>query len=323
MTSFSPEPPSGRRDNGLSSREWGALVDVDPRLSDTLLGSLGAIGVAAYVEPAHGVDTVSRAVAHPQRPLDRLWVDPAQADEARAVVGAEIADLASLLAAEDPTSSVSGFIQPVPRTAATRVLSPPVLPALPGTPPIPPGPAAPAAPPTSAEVGPSAVPGPTAPADGGDEDAEAWRLIVAGWTQDAPDTPVPRWPVTEDLDGAAPTEPEPASRWRREARPPAADDDDDEPLPAWLEPEALDDDGHYVPPPPPPIPRVHRHTVGAVACLALGLVLVFAPNLVGQVSSTGLGLVGILLMLGGAGALVWHMRDAPPTDSGPDDGAVV
>jgi hypothetical protein len=41
------------------------------------------------------------------------------------------------------------------------------------------------------------------------------------------------------------------------------------------------------------------------------------------VQSVGLGLVGIALMLGGAGALVWHMRDAPPTDSGPDDGAVV
>jgi len=37
----------------------------------------------------------------------------------------------------------------------------------------------------------------------------------------------------------------------------------------------------------------------------------------------GLGIVGIALMLGGAGALVWYMRDAPPTDSGPDDGAVV
>jgi hypothetical protein len=63
--------------------------------------------------------------------------------------------------------------------------------------------------------------------------------------------------------------------------------------------------------------------VGSLVALTVGLVLVFAPNLIGQVQSVGLGLVGIALMLGGAGALVWHMRDAPPTDSGPDDGAVV
>ncbi len=311
MTSYSPEPPAGRRDNGLTAPDWGALVDLDPRLSETLLGSLAAVGVAAYVEPAHGVDTVSRAVALPQRPLDRLWVDPSRADEARAVVGAEIADLASLLAAEDPTASVTGFIQPVPRTAASRVLSPPILPALPGQPPAPPG--APSSPTDLPPVAPAA-------AAGGEDQDEAWRQIVEGWTQDAPETPVPRWPVTEDLSSAPDA---PAAPVRRRPEPARAPDEDDDALPAWLEPEALDDDGHYVPPPPPPVPRVRRHTVGAVLCLVLGLVLVFAPNLVGQVSSTGLGLVGIALMAGGAGALVWHMRDAPPIDSGPDDGAVV
>ena len=278
-----PEP-SGRRDNGLTCGEWGALVDLDPRLSDTLLGSLGAVGVAAYVEPAHGVDSFSRAVALPQRPLDRLWVDPSRADEARAVVAAEIADLASLLAADEPGTSVTGFIQPVPRTAATRVLAPPVLP-------------------TST-----------------DPDEQAWQQIVEGWTADTSDTPVPRWPVTEDLDPAEAAEPAESTRRRR--RPPS-DAEDEAALPAWLEPEALEDDGHYVPPPPPPIPRVRRHTVGAVVCLALGLVLTFAPQLVGQVATGELGVVGVLLMVGGAGALVWQVRDAPPTDRGTDDGAVV
>ncbi len=302
MTHSPDEPtPSGRRDNGLASTsDWGALVDLDPRLSETMLGSLAAVGVAAFVEPASGVDTVSRAVALPRRPLDRLWVDPSRADEARAVVGAEIADLTALLAEEEPEAGVAGFIQPIPRTAAVKVLAPPVLPAAPGVP---------------ASLTKAAEAKEPAEAD----PDEAWRQIVEGWTKDNEDTPVPRWPVTEDVD---PT-PAPATPQISPARHPRDAADQDAALPAWLEPEALDDDGHYVPPPPPPVPKVKRHTVGALVCIVVGFLLVFAPNVLGQVSSTGLGTVGIALMVGGAGALVWHMRDAPDIDRGPDDGAVV
>lgn len=283
--------PRGRRDNGLSSAEWGALVDLDPRLSEALLDRLAAVGVAAYVEPAAGaVDTISRAVALPKRPLDRLWVDPSRAEEARNVVTAEVADLTALLAEQDPGATAHGFVQPVPRTAATKVLAPPSLPEAPGRAPVDPD--------------------------------DAFAQIVADWERES-DAPVPPWPVSEDLseDGSSPRadEVERARRLRRRTDPIA----DEDALPAWLEPEALEDDNHYVPPPPPPVPKVRRNTVGSLAALTFGLILVFAPNLIGQVQSVGLGIVGIALMLGGAGALVWHMRDAPPTDSGPDDGAVV
>jgi hypothetical protein len=252
------------------------------------------VGVAAYVEPASGtVDTVSRAIALPKRPLDRLWVDPSRADEARAVVAAEVAELTALLAEQDPDATAHGFVQPVPRTASTKVLKPPLLP---GPPPS------------------------TSPEDDPDE---VWRQIVEGWTRDSND-PVPPWPVSEDVDADEPkSRRAPADPDRPHPRRRRTDEPEEEALPAWLEPAALDDDGHYVPPPPPPVPKVHRHTVGAVVALVIGLVLTFAPELVGQVQSVGLGIVGIALMLGGAGALVWHMRDAPPTDSGPDDGAVV
>jgi hypothetical protein len=303
MTTLPPPPgsppPSGRRTNGLHSAEWGALVDLDPRLSEALLESLGAVGVPAYVEPTVGaVDNVSRAVAPPKRPLDRLWVDPTRADEARAVVGAEVAELTALLAEEQPGATAHGFVQPVPRTAAAKVLKPPLLPEPPGTP-------APAGP------------------DAAEDPDEAWRQFVEAWSRDS-DHPVPPWPVSEDLEErpAGPVTP-PGEDARQESRARRRPDEQDDELPAWIEPGALEDQHHYVPPPPPPVPRIRRHTVGAVVALVLGLVLVFAPNLVGQVSSLGLGLLGILLMLGGAGALVWHMRDAPPTDSGPDDGAVV
>lgn len=292
------QPPGGRRGNGLTSAEWAALVDLDPRLSEALLDSLAAAGVPAYVEPAGGtVDTVSRAVALPKRPLDRLWVDPTRADEAREVVGAEVAELTALLSEDDPGATAHGFVQPVPKTASAKVLKPPQLPQPPVT------------------VPPVDTPAATDPDD-------VWQQIVDAWGTES-DAPVPPWPVSEDVDDsrrAAPADESPGGRrLRRRTDPVEAEDA----LPAWLEPEALDDDGHYVPPPPPPVPRVTRQTVGSLVALTVGLVLVFAPNLIGQVQSVGLGLVGIALMLGGAGALVWHMRDAPPTDSGPDDGAVV
>jgi hypothetical protein len=299
VDSASQLPPSGRRDNGLTSAEWGALVDVDPRLSEALLDRLAQVGVAAYVEPAIGAVDPTRAVAMPSRPLDRLWVDAARADEARTVVSAEVADLSALLAEDDPGAAAHGFVQPVPRTASTRVLKPPPLPEPPAR--------------AVSAVVPNA-----------NDNDDVWQGIVDAWNRES-DTPVPPWPVSEDVDDATPTIADEAATSRRLRRrsDPEADDTPDDALPAWLEPEALEDDGHYVPPPPPPVPKVRRNTVGALVALTVGLVLVFAPNLIGQVQSVGLGIVGIALMLGGAGALVWHMRDAPPTDRGPDDGAVV
>lgn len=277
---------AGRRGNGLVAAHWGALVDLDPRLSGTLLDSLAAVGVAAFVEPARPAqDSVTGRAESAGRPLDRLWVDTAHAEQARAVVGAEVAELSALLF--EPGSQAQAFVHPVPRQAAGTVLPPPVLPDRPA----------------------------------GDED-EAWRQIVAGWSRDS-DEVVPPWPVSEDLPDVAadppperrpPRAPEPAARPREEA--------DDDGLPAWVEPDRLDDDGHYEPPAPPAVPRVRRHTVGALIALVLGVVLVFAPNVVGQPPSSGLSLVGILLMGGGAGRLVWQLRDGRG-DDGPDDGAVV
>jgi len=37
-------PARGRRGNGLHSADWGALVDLDPRLSEALLSSLASAG---------------------------------------------------------------------------------------------------------------------------------------------------------------------------------------------------------------------------------------------------------------------------------------
>jgi len=357
MTTALPPDGSGRRDNGLPSAEWGALVDLDPRLSESLLDSLAAEGVAAFVEPARDTDSYTRATVLPKRPLDRLWVDPSRADLARGVVTSEVADLTALLAEQEPGATAHGLVRPVPRNSATRVLPPPELPGPPNLPrpadlhgpsdlagspdlasppdPIdPPDPPGPSPLPGPASVlpvlpGPDTVPGTPLPLS----DDELFRQIIEGFSLESED-PVPRWPVSEDLDPPRPPRPtgstdrpphrpytEGAPR-RRRSDPRADAPDPVEPLPSWVEPEALADEGHFEPPPAPRVPRLRLRTGIALLTLLLGLLVLFAPFQIGLDDSGISTVLGLLLTGGGAGLLVAWMRDAP-RDSGPDDGAVV
>lgn len=341
-SSLSSGSGRGRRSNGLPAADWGALVDLDPRLSEALLASLGAAGVAAYVEPASGEDAFSRAAQHPARPLDRLWVDPVRADAARQVVTAEVAELTTLLAEADPGATAHGFVQAVPRTAAARVLTPPALPDPPSRRP----PAGASAGPSAAPPAPPAAPPPTAPAaashgsadpadaapqptpGAGDPD-DVWRQIVEGYHREA-EGPVPPWPVSEDVDPPGrkrfASRPERSGEPADDVAPPRRrrDDPADKPdLPDWVEPAALEDEGHYVPPPPPPVPRLAPQKLAAAATLLVGFLLMFVPGLLLQPRTAGVAIFGVLVTVAGAGAMIYLMRDAPPTDSGPDDGAVV
>lgn len=291
-----PDPDGGargRRGNGLDAAEWGALVDVDPRLSAPLLERLASEGVAAQVEPAGATtDPASRAGAFPPRPLDRLWVDVGRADRAREVVEAQAAELVS---AVEQGGAPEQFLHAVPREASGRVLRPPQLPV-----------------PSAAAVSPAGV----------DEDA-AWQAIVEGFRR-SPDDPVPPWPVQEDLrqgedpgpDRRPDEVPPDAPRRRRRG-------DAEAGLPGWVEPAALADDGRYVPPPPPPTPRVQPRTLAAAAAVVLGVLMLFTPTTFDIAPGAGSFLLGALLTGGGVAALVLGMRDAPSADDGPDDGAVV
>lgn len=141
-----------------------------------------------------------------------------------------------------------------------------------------------------------------------DDDA-AWEELVAGF--DAPPAdPVARWPASEDLDA-------PASRPAPPARPLEPEPVEDLPEPVeW-------DEGHYVPPPPPPIPVAHPLTLWAWVALLGGLVILIGSQLISYQLSPAKSLIAVLLVVGGFVTLVARMRDSPPTDSGPDDGAVV
>ena len=314
--------PSGRRDNGLHSADWGALVDLDPRLSEALLTSLASADVPAFVEPAGGLNAWTRAAQLPDRPLHRLWVDPSKADTARSVVSKEVEDLSALLAEREPGATAHGFVQAVPRSAAVRVLRPPELPDPPGrTPDVPP----PAAAEGPVEEGPAEASPPADPPAADDTDA-LFQQIVADFGKDA-DGPVPPWPVSEDVEPRRPrlrptrperSDDEPPRRRRTDPHPePVA------PLPDWVEPEAVEDDGHYVPPPPPPVPRLAPRKLAAAFALLAGLLLMIDPGLLLQPETTGWRTFGVLLTVGGAAALVWLMRDTPPGGRDSDDGAVV
>jgi len=72
----------GRRDNGLDASSFRAIRDVDPRVGEHMLDVLRAAGIAAYLDPTSDTDAVTRSIAVPSPPSDRLFVDRAQTFDA-------------------------------------------------------------------------------------------------------------------------------------------------------------------------------------------------------------------------------------------------
>lgn len=170
---------------------------------------------------------------------------------------------------------------------------------------------------------------PTHRRDPAQEEA-AWQQIVAEFNTTV-DGPVPPWPVAEDVDSF-----EGPRRGEHAEQPGVPEESEDHPPLAprvvrRAEPTfnpmapAADPlaDEHFVPPPPPPAPRPSAASLFALLAIGGGVLLLFAPGLVGLARGDGTFAAGILAIVGGTATLIWRMRDAPPTDSGPDDGAVV
>jgi hypothetical protein len=88
----------------------------------------------------------------------------------------------------------------------------------------------------------------------------------------------------------------------------------------WEDAVAAEDEGHYVPPEPPPLPRLRAGTIFGILLLAIGVLLLAGPQLIGLEPriATPLSLVS---MAAGIGWLILRMRQGPPPDSGWDDGA--
>lgn len=67
------------------------------------------------------------------------------------------------------------------------------------------------------------------------------------------------------------------------------------------------DTEHFVPPEPPPLPRFQRRTVGAIALIVLGLVLVISPALLPAPFEL-VAVIGIVLVVTGGGVLFTGLR---------------
>lgn len=155
-------------------------------------------------------------------------------------------------------------------------------------------------------------------ADGPEDIDAAFAEIVAGLERDAP---MSRWPSEESSEksgtgeadapsgDSAPAEPRPESSG--DAAEPAGPRD-------WTPSTDADDEGHYDPPEPPPLPTPRPTTVGGIAVIGIGVLLLLVPGLAGLGSTLAMPL-GLVAISAGISWLLFRIRQAPP-DPG-DDGA--
>lgn len=163
----------------------------------------------------------------------------------------------------------------------------------------------------------------------------AWEEIVASLRRPGAEGPVP-WPDAENLALPRTATPKTDPSTGAAGGPAAISDpvgpagpvaptlpgDDGGPT-ATPEPADDDVDEHFVPPPPPPVPVPTGPSAYAVAALVGGALVLLVSTLAGDTASPALLVLAIAAIVGGFVTLVAGMREGPPTDSGPDDGAVL
>src|SRR5437879_1638174 len=83
------------------------------------------------------------------------------------------------------------------------------------------------------------------------------------------------------------------------------------------------DEEHYVPPEPPPFPKPRAGTVVGMLLIAIGLLLLIVPTIIGLGTRIGTPL-GLVALAAGIGWLVLRIRHgSPPDHGGRDDGAQI
>ncbi len=312
----------GRRDNGLDAAAFVPLVDVDPRVGEHLLDVLGSAGVPAYLEPSADVEPYTRTLSLPSPPTDRLFVDRDQHREAQEIVEAETPHgprPEPQSRDDEPSHGLSDAAEEQAWQAIIAGFGP-------------------AAPDTGEQADPDLRPDTEPRPHNRPGGAEGWLgerpmpdrayrerddLIADPWS----DSEAERGRRRRTRGGPADTDPLPSgkdldkaadARARSEAEAAEAAEE------LWIDgPPTLDDgtDEHFEPPPPPPVPRPSRHTVFAVILIALGIMFMAVPRLVGLDDRAGLTL-GVLSVLAGGVLLVLRLRETR-ADDGPDDGAIV
>jgi hypothetical protein len=302
------------RDNGLTAAEYTSLGGIDPLVAESVLTALAEADIAAYC--ASSGDSAAADAAG----------SPAEADGSAGEVGSRPAGEVSERA-EAPVNAEQPEADDEPAGNDTSTPAP----AEAGTPaePAAKADARPAKAETRARI-PSGFEEIFVDAEAVDrarpvierstEDAE-WKSLVEQFNapsapgHDGGETPVPRWPASEDVDEKyEPLIDVPAGLIVGDSA-----DDEEEEKPAK---KADDPHDHYVPPEPPRGPRLDW--ISRLAWLGLiggPLLLILAAVLdFGTGRTTTIAVVGFI---GGFLTLVIRMKDRLPPDDTPDDGAVV
>jgi hypothetical protein len=281
-----------RRSNGLTAESYVLLLDVDPRLAESLLVALASANVAAYTTPSTGRTGPFLELHLPTRPLEAVHVDSTRRPAARRVLEKTMPDVtvglpsvdeedqfAALIAGWDAEPEVHDWPAVEDLEESTNrdstdldagTAGPPLRRKTDQRPPAAADPEAESGPPPGEEV------------------------ATPEQHTDAP----PSGPSLEK-----PAEPAPESPPQDE--PPRAED-------------------HYVPPPLPPLPPSHPVTKWGLVALGLGLLLLIFPTLLGLEHTTPVDFVGVLCIIGAVGLLVSRLSSRSTDEyDGPDDGAVV
>ena len=135
-------------------------------------------------------------------------------------------------------------------------------------------------------------------------DEVAWQQIVSGFASTAPE------PGRDRSEDRLPPEPHRA--------PPEPHRPPPEPHPL-----VTPDEEHFVPEPPAPAPHLDWVSRLAWGGVFGGPLMLVAASLVSWAPPNALTLLCVVGFVGGILTLVLRMKDRPPNDSGPDDGAVV
>jgi hypothetical protein len=313
------------RDNGLTAAGYTSLGGIDPLVAEPVLTALANAGIAAYCASSGDARSGADAAGSPStdEPPERPGAPtgsarPAESAGAEAAGPAgELSERAAEVKAERPEAGDE-------TAAAPAEASTPVEPAAKAE-------AAPAKAETRARI-PSgfdeifvdseAVDRARPVIERSTEDAE-WKSLVEQFNapsapgHDGGDTPVPRWPASEDVDDKyEPLIDVPAGLIVGDG--PDGEEEADNPPPR----RADDPHDHFIPPEPPRGPRLDW--ISRIAWLGLigGPLLLIAAAVLdfGTGRITTLAVIGFI---GGFLTLVIRMKDRLPPDDTPDDGAVV
>jgi hypothetical protein len=166
------------------------------------------------------------------------------------------------------------------------------------------------------ELAPDAVVPSTAP----QVDEVAWQQIVSGFSATAPE-PLRLEPAAGDRDHAG--DRDRADHADHADRADHRDSPPDEQAPPTEPHPLVRDDDHFVPEPPPPSPHLDLVSRLAWSGVFGGPLLLLAAALVSWTPPGFVMMLCVLGFVGGMTTLVVRMKDHPPHDDGPDDGAVV